>query len=99
GSLSDGVETPPPRQDCVPGVESGLEEQLSGRRTMTIDLDKETQRLIDQELRAGRFRDAAAFVGAAVRHFLITRGDLGYTREEIFAELEREERELQRQRG
>ena len=88
---------------------------------MTIDLDKETQRLIDQELQAGRFRDAAALVGAAVRHFLITREDLGYTREEIdamiaqsiaslergegvdgeefFAELAREERNLQRHRG
>jgi antitoxin ParD1/3/4 len=87
---------------------------------MTIDLDKETQRLIDQELRAGRFRDAGTFIGAAVQHFLITREDLGYAREEIdamiaqsvaslergegvdgeefFAELEREERELQRQR-
>ena len=37
---------------------------------MTIDLDKETQRLIERELQAGRFRDAAGFVGAAVRHLL-----------------------------
>jgi Arc/MetJ-type ribon-helix-helix transcriptional regulator len=88
---------------------------------MTIDLDKETQRLIDEELRTGRFHDAATLVGAAVRHFLITREDLGYTREQIdamiaqsiaslergegvdgeefFSELEKEERELQRQRG
>ncbi|MBZ5619009.1 MAG: hypothetical protein LAQ69_09835 [Acidobacteriia bacterium] len=47
---------------------------------MSIDLDKETQRLIDDELRAGRFHDAAALVGAAVRHFLVTREDLGHTR-------------------
>ncbi|HYW45431.1 MAG TPA: hypothetical protein VE959_21390 [Bryobacteraceae bacterium] len=88
---------------------------------MSIDLDKETQRLIEDELRAGRFQDAAALVGAAVRHFLVTREDLGHTREEIdamisqaigslergegvdgedfFAELEQEERELQRRRG
>ena len=88
---------------------------------MTIDLDTETQRLIDQEIRSGRFRDAAALVGAAVRHFLITREDLGCTREQIdamideaiaslergegvdgeefFAELERQERDLRRQRG
>lgn len=52
---------------------------------MSIDLDKETQRLIDDELRAGRFHDAAAFVGAAVRHFLVTREDFGYRREEIDA--------------
>ena len=52
---------------------------------MSIDLDKETQRLIEDEIRAGRFHDAAAFVGAAVRHFLVTREDLGYTREDIDA--------------
>ena len=52
---------------------------------MTIELDNETQRLIEREIQAGRFRDAAAFVGAAVRHFLITREDLGYTREQIDA--------------
>jgi Arc/MetJ-type ribon-helix-helix transcriptional regulator len=50
---------------------------------MAIQLDKETQRLIEKEVEAGRFSDAAAFVGAAVRHFLITREDLGYTRDEI----------------
>ena len=52
---------------------------------MTIDLDKETLRLIDQELQAGRFHDASALVGAALRHFLITREELGYSREEIDA--------------
>ncbi|HXP85877.1 MAG TPA: hypothetical protein VN841_14230 [Bryobacteraceae bacterium] len=88
---------------------------------MSIELDRETSRLIDDELRAGRFPDAAALVGTAVKHFLLTRQDLGQTREEIdamiaqaigslergkgvdgedfFAELEKEERELQRQRG
>ena len=52
---------------------------------MTIDLDKETQTLIDREIEAGRFRDAGAFLRAAVRHFLITREDLGYTRDQIDA--------------
>jgi Arc/MetJ-type ribon-helix-helix transcriptional regulator len=52
---------------------------------MPIQLDKETQRLIEKEVEAGRFSDAAAFVGAAVRHFLITREDLGYSRDEIDA--------------
>jgi Arc/MetJ-type ribon-helix-helix transcriptional regulator len=52
---------------------------------MAIQLNEETQRLIEKEVEAGRFPDAAAFVGAAVRHFLITREDLGYTREEIDA--------------
>ena len=85
---------------------------------MIIDLDTETQHLIEREVQAGRFHDAAAFVGAAVRHFLITWEDLGYTRdqidamiveaitslergkgvdgEEFFADLEKEERELER---
>jgi antitoxin ParD1/3/4 len=88
---------------------------------MTIDLDKQTQSLIEQEIQAGRFPDAAALVGTAVRYLLIAREDLGYSRdqmdamiaqsiaslergegvdgEEFFADLEREERELQRQRG
>ena len=52
---------------------------------MAIQLDDETQRLIEKEVEAGRFSDAAAFVGAAVRHFLITREDLGYTRDELDA--------------
>jgi Arc/MetJ-type ribon-helix-helix transcriptional regulator len=52
---------------------------------MSIDLDPETQHLIELEIRAGGFRDAAAFVEAAVRHFLITREDLGSTREQIDA--------------
>jgi antitoxin ParD1/3/4 len=88
---------------------------------MKIDLDIETQRLINQEIQSGRFHDVGALVGAAVRHFLITREDLGYTREQIdamiagaiaslergegidgeefFAELERQESDLQRQQG
>ena len=88
---------------------------------MTINVDNETRRLIEQEIQAGHFRNPAAFVGTAVRHFLITREDLGYTREQVdsmiaqaiaslergdgvdgeefFAELERDEGELQRLRG
>jgi len=52
---------------------------------MKIELDNETQQLIDQEIEAGRFPDAAALVGAAVRHLLITREDLGSTRDQIDA--------------
>ncbi len=66
---------------------------------MTVDLDKETQRLIEQEIRAGRFRDAAGFVGAAVRHFLITREDLGYTREQIDAMIAEAIQSLERGEG
>lgn len=52
---------------------------------MKVDLDKETERLVTQEIQAGRFRDAAGFLRAAVRHFLLTREDLGYSREQIDA--------------
>jgi hypothetical protein len=38
---------------------------------MSIELDPETRHLIELEIQAGGFRDAAAFVGAAVRHFLL----------------------------
>ena len=52
---------------------------------MSIDIDPDTQRLIEREIQAGGFRDAASFVDAAVRHFLITREDLGSTRQQIDA--------------
>jgi antitoxin ParD1/3/4 len=51
---------------------------------MDVKLDSETERLIREELQAGRFSDASALVGAALKHFFIAR-ELGeeYTREEI----------------
>jgi Arc/MetJ-type ribon-helix-helix transcriptional regulator len=52
---------------------------------MTIDLDKKTQHLIDHEIQAGRFGDAATLVSVAVRHLLVTRGELGYSRDQIDA--------------
>jgi hypothetical protein len=66
---------------------------------MTIDVDKETQHLTDEELRAGHFRDAATLVGADVRHFLITREDLGYTREQIDAMIAQSIASLERGEG
>jgi Arc/MetJ-type ribon-helix-helix transcriptional regulator len=95
--------------------------RINWDRLMTIKLDRETHRLIEGEIQAGRFHDASAFVTAAIRHFVITREDLGHTREQVdamiaqaiesldrgegvdgedfFAELEREERELERRQG
>ena len=52
---------------------------------MTVDLDQETQKLIEREIESGHFRDARELVGAAIRHLLITRDDFGYTRDEIDA--------------
>ena len=66
---------------------------------MDIDLDKETQRLIREEIRADHFPDAAAFVRAAVRHFLITREDLGYTRGQIDAMIAQAIASLERGEG
>jgi Arc/MetJ-type ribon-helix-helix transcriptional regulator len=66
---------------------------------MSIELDQETQRLIEHEIQAGGFHDAAAFVGAAVRHFLITREDLGSSREQIDAMLAGAAASLERGEG
>lgn len=51
---------------------------------ISLDLDKETQDLIRKELQAGRFPNASALVGAAVKHYIIAR-ELGeeYTPQEI----------------
>lgn len=51
---------------------------------MTVALDPETEKLVQQEIQSGRFENAATLIGAALRHFLIAR-DLGegYTRQEI----------------
>ena len=40
---------------------------------MLIDLDPETEKLLQQELDAGRFPDAAALLSAALKHFLIAK--------------------------
>jgi hypothetical protein len=50
---------------------------------MTIEFDEETQRLIEGEVRAGRFRDAAAFLGCTVKHFVAQRQNLGYSKDQI----------------
>lgn len=66
---------------------------------MKIHLDNETEHLIEQEIQAGRFPDAAALVGAAVRHLLITREDIGYTREQIDAMIAHSIASLERGEG
>jgi len=66
---------------------------------MSIDVDRDTERLIEQEVHAGHFPDAASLIRAAVRHFLITREDLGYTREEIDALLAEAIASLERGEG
>ena len=40
---------------------------------MLIDLDPETEKLLQQELDAGRFPDAVALLSAALKHFLIAK--------------------------
>lgn len=40
---------------------------------MSIDVDRETERLIESEVAGGQFENAEAFVGAAVRYYLDAR--------------------------
>ena len=67
---------------------------------MDIELVGEIEKLIQDELRAGRFKDAASLVSAAVRHFVIAR-ELGeeYTREEIEEKISRGLAQLERGEG
>lgn len=66
---------------------------------MKVDLDQETQQLVEREIRSGHFRDAGELVGAAVRHLLITRDDPGYTRDEIDALIAQSIASLERGEG
>jgi Arc/MetJ-type ribon-helix-helix transcriptional regulator len=66
---------------------------------MSIDVDQETQSLIAAELQAGRFHDAASLVGTALKHFLITRENLGYSRDEIDAMIAQATSSLERGEG
>jgi Arc/MetJ-type ribon-helix-helix transcriptional regulator len=66
---------------------------------MTINIDKETQHLIDDEIQAGRFDDAATLVSVALRHFLVTREDLGYSRDQIDAMIAEAVASLERGEG
>lgn len=50
---------------------------------MTLEFDEETQRLIEGEVGSGHFRDAAAFLGFTVKHFVALRQDLGYSKDQI----------------
>ncbi len=57
---------------------------------MDVKLEGETEKLVQQEVATGRFRDAAALLDTALHHYLIAR-ELGeeYTREEIEAKIAR----------
>jgi Arc/MetJ-type ribon-helix-helix transcriptional regulator len=66
---------------------------------MSVDVDSETRHLIEDELRTGRFHDAGALVRAAVKHFLLTRQDVGRTREEIDAMIAQAIDSLERGQG
>ena len=46
---------------------------------------QETQHLIDDEIQEGRFGDAATLLSVAVRHLLVARDELGYSRDRIDA--------------
>ena len=67
---------------------------------MNVRLDSETEKLVEEEVRSGKFQDATALVGAAVKHFLIAR-ELGeeYTRQEIEEKIARGLTQLDRGEG
>jgi predicted transcriptional regulator len=65
-----------------------------------VALDPETEKLVQAELKAGRFQDATALIGTALKHFLIAR-EFGeeYTPEEIEAKIARGLSQLERGEG
>jgi antitoxin ParD1/3/4 len=67
---------------------------------MNVSLDSETEKLVEQEIRSGKFQDATTLVGAAVKHFLIAR-EFGeeYTRQEIEEKIGRGLSQLDRGEG
>ena len=67
---------------------------------MDLQLDKDTERLINEEIRAGRSPSPQEFISRAVQHFIIAR-DLGeeYTREEIEEKIARGIASLERGEG
>ncbi len=67
---------------------------------MDVVLDPETEKLVQEELQSGRFKNPAALIGAALKHFLIAR-EFGeeYTRQEIEEKIARGISQLDRGEG
>lgn len=57
---------------------------------MNVELDEDTQRLVEEEIKTGRSRNPGDFIGRAVKHFVIAR-ELGeeFTPEEVEAKIAR----------
>ena len=66
---------------------------------MNIELSSETQRLIDEKLRAGWFEDASSLVEAAVQSYFVGARNVPYTREELEGKLARSIDQLNRGEG
>jgi Arc/MetJ-type ribon-helix-helix transcriptional regulator len=57
---------------------------------MEVKLDAETEKLVQKEIEAGRFPNAAALVDTALQHYFIARAfGEEYTREEIDEKISR----------
>ena len=67
---------------------------------MGVELDQDTERLIAEELKAGRCHSAQEFISRAVKHFVISR-ELGeeYTLEKIDDKISRGIASLERGEG
>jgi antitoxin ParD1/3/4 len=67
---------------------------------MSIELDQETEQLIERELETGQFHDAATLVGAALRHYVLSRKlTEDYSRDETEAKIARGIASLERGEG
>lgn len=57
---------------------------------MGIHVNRQTAKLIEEELQSGRFQDAASLVDAALRYYLLECDlDEAYSREQVEANIER----------
>jgi antitoxin ParD1/3/4 len=67
---------------------------------MNVTLDPGTEKLVQEEIDSGRFRDPNELIGTALKHFLIAR-ELGeeYTQQEIEQKISRGLGQLQRGEG
>lgn len=67
---------------------------------MEIKLDSKSEKLVEKELQTGRYTDASALLGIALRHYVIAR-EFGeeYTREEIDAKIARGLAQLEEGKG
>src|SRR5258707_263986 len=58
---------------ALPITKTAAPDRIKAVTAMTIDLDSETEKLLQRELQAGQFSDAAALLSVALKQFLIAK--------------------------